>query len=191
MALTGVLIIASFAIGIVTGILQRLTDEALAGLPIGQLGIQVIGLVVPVLLIFAALWTIYRIVPNRPVGWREVLPGAIVGTILWTLLRFGFTWYATSIARYDSFYGPLAAGISLLVFLYFAKLRHPHRCRGGPRQRALGRVLDQRGRGATGRRRARDATTPACPAGRPASGLGRRRSNRRRGHRAHHQASEY
>ncbi len=120
MALTGVLVIASFAIGIVTGILQRLTDEALAGLPIGELGIRVIGLVVPVLLIFAALWTIYRIVPNRPVGWREVLPGAIVGAILWTLLRFGFTWYATSIARYDSFYGPLAAGISLLVFLYFA-----------------------------------------------------------------------
>ena len=119
MALTGVLVIASFAIGIVTGILQRLTDEALAGLPIGDLGIQVIGLVVPVLLIFSALWTIYRIVPNRPVGWREVLPGAIVGTIMWTLLRFGFTWYATSIARYDSFYGPLAAGISLLVFLYF------------------------------------------------------------------------
>ncbi len=120
MALTGVLVIASFAIGIVTGILQRLTDQELAGLPIGELGIQVIGLVVPVLLIFAALWTIYRIVPNRPVGWREVLPGAIIGTLLWTLLRFGFTWYATSIARYDSFYGPLSAGISLLVFLYFA-----------------------------------------------------------------------
>ena len=58
--------------------------------------------------------------PNRPVSWSAVLPGAVVGTILWTLLRFGFTWYATSIARYDSFFGPLAAGISLLVFLYFA-----------------------------------------------------------------------
>ncbi len=120
MALTGVLVLASFGIGIVTGILQRLAERAPLDVPIGDLGIQLIGFVVPVVLIFATLWTIYRIVPNRPVGWREVLPGAIVGTILWTLLRFGFTWYATSIARYDSFYGPLSAGISLLVFLYFA-----------------------------------------------------------------------
>lgn len=120
MALTGVLVLASFGIGILTGILQRLAERAPLDLPIGEFGIQLIGLVVPVVLIFATLWTIYRIVPNRPVGWRVVLPGAIVGTILWTILRFGFTWYATAIARYDSFYGPLSAGISLLVFLYFA-----------------------------------------------------------------------
>lgn len=120
MALTGVLVLASFGIGILTGILQRMAERAPLDLPIGELGIQLIGLVVPVVLIFATLWTIYRIVPNRPVAWRVVLPGAIVGTILWTILRFGFTWYATAIARYDSFYGPLSAGISLLVFLYFA-----------------------------------------------------------------------
>jgi hypothetical protein len=51
-----------------------------------------------------------------------VLPGAIVATILWTALRFGFTWYATSVARYDSAFGPLSTGITLIVFLYFASV---------------------------------------------------------------------
>jgi membrane protein len=65
---------------------------------------------------------LYRIVPNRPVTLREVWPGALVAAMLWTVLRIGFTFYATNIARYDSAFGPISAGISLLVFLYFASL---------------------------------------------------------------------
>ena len=42
--------------------------------------------------------------------------------MLWTALRFGFTWYATSIANYDSAFGPLSTGITLIVFLYFASV---------------------------------------------------------------------
>ena len=52
----------------------------------------------------------------------EVLPGAVVAALLWTVLRFGFTWYATSVADYESAFGPLATGITLLVFLYFASV---------------------------------------------------------------------
>ncbi len=54
--------------------------------------------------------------------WGEVLPGAVVAALLWTVLRFGFTYYATNIANYDSAFGPLSTGITLLVFLYFASL---------------------------------------------------------------------
>jgi membrane protein len=77
---------------------------------------------VPIALIFLAFWIIYKVVPNRPVGWLEVLPGAVVAALLWTVLRFGFTWYATSIANYESAFGPLSTGITLLVFLYFASV---------------------------------------------------------------------
>jgi membrane protein len=79
-------------------------------------------MLVPILLIFLAFWVIYKVVPNRPVRWLEVLPGAVVAALLWTALRFGFTWYATSIANYDSAFGPLSTGITLLVFLYFASV---------------------------------------------------------------------
>jgi hypothetical protein len=65
---------------------------------------------------------LYRIVPNRPLTMRELWPGALVAAVLWTALRIGFTWYATSIARYDTAFGPISAGVSLLVFLYFASL---------------------------------------------------------------------
>jgi membrane protein len=122
MALTGVLAIASLVIGVVTGLLQQAAQSALADLPGGGTAVWLIGLVAPILLIFIAFWVIYKVVPNRPIRWGEVLPGAVVAAILWTLLRFGFTWYATSVADYESAFGTLSTGITLLVFLYFASV---------------------------------------------------------------------
>ncbi len=122
MGLTGVLAVSSLVIGIVTGILQDAASSVMDGIPGGGTAIWLIGLVVPVLLIFVAFWVIYRVVPNRPVTWQEVLPGAIVAALLWTILRFGFTWYATDVASYDSAFGPISTAITLLVFLYFASV---------------------------------------------------------------------
>ena len=120
MALTGILAAASLIIGIVTGIIQQAAAQVTGTEDTGGFLVWIIGLVAPMLLIFVAFWVIYRVVPNRPVTWREVLPGALVAAALWTALRFGFTWYATSVADYESTFGPFATAITLLVFLYFA-----------------------------------------------------------------------
>ena len=122
MALTGLLAVGSVVIGIATGILVEFATELVAGVPGGETAVRLIGFLVPLILIFIAFWVIYRVVPNRPVAWGEVLPGAIVATLLWTVLRIGFTFYATRIANYDSAFGPLSTAITLIVFLYFASL---------------------------------------------------------------------
>ena len=88
MATTGLLAIASVVIGIVTGILQEAATDVLADLPGGGTVVWLIGLLAPILLIFLAFWVIYKVVPNRPVRWGEVLPGAAVAALLWTVLRF-------------------------------------------------------------------------------------------------------
>jgi membrane protein len=125
MGLTGLLAIGSLVIGLVTGVLQQAASDLVADLPGGGTAVWLIGLLAPLILIFLAFWVIYRVVPNRPVTWGEVLPGAVVAALLWTLLRFGFTWYATSVADYESAFGPLATGITLLVFVYFASVIVP------------------------------------------------------------------
>jgi membrane protein len=122
MGLTGLLAVGSLVIGLVTGALQAAASDLVADLPGGGTAVWLIGLLAPLILIFLAFWIIYRVVPNRPVTWGEVLPGAVVAALLWTVLRFGFTWYATSVANYESAFGPLATGITLLVFLYFASV---------------------------------------------------------------------
>jgi membrane protein len=122
MAITGVLAVGSLVIGIATGIVQEAAADVLARVPGGGAALAAIGLVVPAILIFIAFAAIYRIVPNRHVSLREVWPGALVAALLWTVLRFGFTYYATRIAHYDSAFGPISTGVTLLVFLYFASV---------------------------------------------------------------------
>ena len=122
MGMTGALAVSSLAIGIVTGILQEAATGVLRDIPGGGTGVWLVGLIVPIVLIFFAFWVIYRVVPNRPVTWRDVFPGAVVATVLWTVLRYGFTFYATNIANYESAFGPISTGITLLVFIYFASV---------------------------------------------------------------------
>jgi membrane protein len=122
MAITGVLAVASLVIGIVTGILQDAAADVLARVPGGGGALAAIGLLVPAILIFIAFAAVYRIVPNRHVSLREVWPGALVAALLWTVLRFGFTYYATQVAHYDSAFGPISTGVTLLVFLYVASV---------------------------------------------------------------------
>jgi membrane protein len=122
MTVTGLLGVASVVIGIVTGIVQSAAGEVVAGVPGGYLALSLIGLLLPMLLIFVAFLVLYRVVPNRPVTVREVWPGAVAATLLWTILRIGFTYYATNIANYETAFGPISAAISLLVFLYFASV---------------------------------------------------------------------
>lgn len=120
--LVGALVVLSIVIGIITGILQHAAGDVLSAVPGGEWALGLFGFFVPILLIFLAFLAIYRITPNRPVTLVEVWPGALVATILWSLLRIGFTYYATDVAKYDTAFGPIAAAISLLVFLYFSSV---------------------------------------------------------------------
>jgi membrane protein len=121
-SVTGLLAVASVVIGLVTALLLELAGGVIARVPISDVALAAFGLFVPLVLVFVAFAAIYRIVPNRPVSLAEVWPGALVAAILWSVLRVGFTYYATEIARYDSAFGPISTGITLIVFLYFASV---------------------------------------------------------------------
>jgi len=118
----GLLTLGSIGIGLAEGIAARLASRIPGGGRSGELLVDLLGLLLPILLVLVALLVIYRVVPNRTVTFRQVLPGAIVAALLFTALRAGFTWYATDVARYESFFGPISTVISLLVFLHLASM---------------------------------------------------------------------
>jgi membrane protein len=62
-------------------------------------------------------WGLPRLQP-----WHSVLPGAILATVLWFPVTVIFGWYVTNYATYDAVYGPLGAGIALLVWLYIISI---------------------------------------------------------------------
>lgn len=118
----GVLALIAVGIGLAASIAARLATSIPGGDTGGRSLLGLVGLVIPILLVLVALLVVYRVVPNRRVTFSGVWPGALVATLLFTVLRVGFTWYATDVARYESFFGPISTVITLLVFLYFASM---------------------------------------------------------------------
>lgn len=121
LASTGVLVVASVALGLVTKVLQDTVSSYLT-VPGTDALFSAITYLIPVGLVFFAFLIVYRVVPNRPVTVAEAWPGALLATILWTALRLGFTYYATTVAKYDTVFGPIGTAISVLVFLYFSSV---------------------------------------------------------------------
>lgn len=119
---SGGLILASVAIGLVTSYLQNATANVVDRFQGGDLAVALIGAVVPFLLVFIAYLVLYRVVPSQRVSFGDVWPGAFVAAVLWTALRVGYTIYVTRIAHFEDLFGPLAAIITLIVFIYFASV---------------------------------------------------------------------
>jgi membrane protein len=113
--------IASVALGFVTQLVEDALSSRVTLPGVGPL-FATIGLVISAALIFFSFLIVYRVVPTRPLPLRHAVPGALVATLLWTILRIGFIFYATRVAKYDTVFGPIGTAVSLLVFLYFSSV---------------------------------------------------------------------
>jgi membrane protein len=66
---------------------------------------------------------LYRFAPPRPPdGWRSVLPGVVLATLMWTVTSIGFSIYVSSFGRYNETYGTLGAAVVLLLWFWFTFL---------------------------------------------------------------------
>lgn len=91
-----------------------------AGGPIGIL-LRVAGGVVAFGLDLGLFLLAYRVLAQKGITWRRLLPGAAFAAVGWTILKLLGTWYATTtVERSSSVYGPFAATIAVLVILYLA-----------------------------------------------------------------------
>ena len=75
----------------------------------------------PFLLVFIAYWVLYRVVPSQKVTFGDVWPGASWRPCCGRCC-VGYTVYVTQFANFEDLFGPLAAIITLIVFIYFASV---------------------------------------------------------------------
>lgn len=69
----------------------------------------------------ALLVFLYRVGRPEHRGWRNLLPGAFLATILWWTVDIVFGYYVRKMP-YDVVYGGLAAAIGLLIWMYLTAL---------------------------------------------------------------------
>ncbi len=74
--------------------------------------------VAPVIIEFAAITTIYRVVPHRTVKLRHAMAGALLATLLLELIKWGLGLYFASFQSYQRIYGAIAAAPILLLWIY-------------------------------------------------------------------------
>jgi membrane protein len=60
----------------------------------------------------------YYFGPNRRQQFRNVVPGALLATLLWLPTTLAFGWYVGNVVNYNLLYGGVGAGLALLVWMY-------------------------------------------------------------------------
>jgi membrane protein len=69
--------------------------------------------------ILLALALVYRYAPDMEyIRWKWIVPGAVVGTLLWLAVSFGFRLYLAHFDTYNKTYGSLGAVIILMFWFY-------------------------------------------------------------------------
>jgi membrane protein len=88
-------------------------------LPFGKLIAEALNVLVSVVLISILFAAIYKVLPDRPVDWRDVIIGAVVTAVLFTAGKSLIGWYIGSSAVASS-YGAAGALIVLLLWVYYS-----------------------------------------------------------------------
>lgn len=88
-------------------------------LPFGKIIVEALNVLVSLTLISILFAAIYKVLPDRPIDWRDVIVGAVVTAVLFTVGKSLIGWYIGSSAV-ASIYGAAGALIVLLLWVYYS-----------------------------------------------------------------------
>ena len=112
----GFLLIASLS---VSAAITALGDYLNAVLPFGKTIASLANTVISIALLSVLFAAIYKVLPDRRLEWRDVLMGAGVTAVLFTIGKSLIGWYLGSSAV-ASTYGAAGAMIILLLWVYYS-----------------------------------------------------------------------
>ena len=104
---------------VVSAGLTALGDYLNAVLPFGKVMLSILNGLVSFLLIAVLFAAIYKVLPDRPIEWRDVVVGSVVTSLLFTGGKSLIGWYIGSSAV-ASTYGAAGALIVILLWVYYS-----------------------------------------------------------------------
>jgi membrane protein len=104
---------------VVSAGLTALGDYLNAILPFGKVVLMILNGIVSFLLISVLFAAIYKVLPDRPIQWRDVIVGSLVTSLLFTGGKSLIGWYIGSSAV-ASTYGAAGALIVILLWVYYS-----------------------------------------------------------------------
>jgi len=104
---------------VVSAVLSALGARLNAALPFGALILQVLNFLISFALISVLFAAIYKVLPDAPLSWRDVLLGAVITAMLFNLGKFLIGLYLGHSAMASS-YGAAGALIIVLMWIYYS-----------------------------------------------------------------------
>jgi YihY family inner membrane protein len=117
-----VFMVATVAVPTVETILKSGASDLPFGLEHVAGSVYAISLGVTVVLLFASLVVIYSTVPNRPVPWRGVWPGAAAATVAIGLVDYAFPAYLSNISTIARFGTTIVFVLITLGWFYLVSI---------------------------------------------------------------------
>jgi membrane protein len=110
----------SAVVSVFAGIALQVARDA--GLQLTGVWLTLALRVAPVWLASAALfWVAFTVVPDRPIPWRDALPGAFVTSLLFLVGEAALSYYLSSTERFNVF-GTFQFFVVLIVWIYYSAL---------------------------------------------------------------------
>jgi membrane protein len=81
----------------------------------------VINTVITLLLTALIFGTIFKVLPDAKIRWRDVITGAITTAVLFMLAKFGISFYISK-SNIGSTYGAAGSLVILLLWVYFSAM---------------------------------------------------------------------
>jgi membrane protein len=115
-AALGFLLIVSL---VISAALSAFSDELNAILPFGKIILSGLNFSVSLLLISVLFAAIYKVLPDCRIAWQDVIIGAVVTALLFTIGKSLIGWYVGTSAT-ASTYGAAGALVVLLLWVYYS-----------------------------------------------------------------------
>lgn len=95
--------------------------QVFPGLRIGIISAFLMGYILPVVLVFVVTSVLYAVLPQKQVGVRPALLGALATTLLLEAGKHIFTYYAMlQVSQFGVIYGSLTAVVIFLLWIFYA-----------------------------------------------------------------------
>jgi len=118
--LLGLILLASM---VLTGVLRAIREmnPVTAGPLAGRSPLwEIPSVLAPAVLTLATFLLLYRWVPAARPRWRDILPGTLLATLMFEVLKNSFAFYVANFNNFDVVYGSLGGALLFLFYTYLS-----------------------------------------------------------------------
>ena len=114
----GFILLVSLSIGVAVSAALKAAENLIPALAAVLGGLE---MAISLTLVAALFATIFKVLPDVVLGWRDVLVGAVVTAVLFSFGRFGIALYLSHTAT-ASTYGAAGSVVLILLWVYYSSL---------------------------------------------------------------------